>query len=76
LGVKSFSPAVGGGRWENFLKEKDGLFNKKVFSFRGGMSEVGGWWRIKKFSAVKISVCVLGACGSDGICSAVGIFCD
>jgi hypothetical protein len=35
----------------------------------GGMQEQGwGWWRDKKFSAVKISVCGLGACGSDGLC--------
>jgi hypothetical protein len=43
----------------------------KVFLLRLG---VGGG--IKKFSAVKISVCGSGACGSDGLCSAVGIFCD
>jgi hypothetical protein len=43
----------------------------------GGMQErVGGGGGIKKFSAVKISVQGLGACGSDGLCSAVGIFCD
>jgi hypothetical protein len=30
----------------------------------------------KEFSAVKISVCGLGASGSNGLCSAVGIFCD
>ena len=53
LCVKSFSPAVGGGRWENFFKDRGVFSIKEFFSFRGGISEVGGWWRDKKIFSGK-----------------------
>ena len=60
---------------EFFLKEKEDFSIKEFFLSGVGCLRVGGGG-IKKFSAVKISVCGSGACGSDGICSAVKIFCD
>ena len=61
LCVKSFSPAVGGGRWENSFKDK-WVFSIKGFFFQGwdvscmtgGMQEQGwGWWRDKKIFSGK-----------------------
>ena len=53
LCVKSFSPAVGGGRWENFFKDKWGFSIKEFFLSGVGCLRVGGWWRDKKIFSGK-----------------------
>ncbi len=58
-----------------FFKDK-WVFSIKEFFLSGvGCLRSGDGGGIKKFSAVKISVCGSGACGSDWLCSAVKIFC-